>query len=277
MACVIKPFCREKARADEFLITASVSLLTIDLRKKKWYPHKLAVFWKKRKAKYSTKPVAWFGGIENGDRGVHFWPEPDPVDSKLTLLKNPQDEMTEYQEKQWNILICNVSRNGRHQLLATGCIDISNYITERPGKVDVTVTLKPAIKKVLSGKIEFELSWAMHEDDLSHPTDQEIWEEIMKEAQEEQARRKAEGKMAKHKSSRKGRKSKPGGSSGTDIATEEHKRKAKNGKPGGSCGTDIVAEENKMKVKNSKHGCLSGADIAAEEDKRKAKTGKGGG
>ena len=51
------------------------------------------------------------------------------------------------------------------QLLATGCIDISNYITERPGKLDVTVTLKPAIKKVVSGKIEFELSWVMQEDD----------------------------------------------------------------------------------------------------------------
>ena len=59
------------------------------------------------------------------------------------------------------IIIC----FGHHQLLATGCIDISNYITEMPGKVDVTVTLKPAIKKVVSGKIEFELSWIIQEDD----------------------------------------------------------------------------------------------------------------
>ena len=44
-------------------------------------------------------------------------------------------------------------------------VDISNYITEMPGKVYVTVTLKPAIKKVVSGKIEFELSWVMEEDD----------------------------------------------------------------------------------------------------------------
>ena len=36
MTCVLKPFLREKARADYFLITASVSLLTIDLREKKW-------------------------------------------------------------------------------------------------------------------------------------------------------------------------------------------------------------------------------------------------
>ena len=58
-----------------------------------------------------------------------------------------------------------MSPSGRHQLLATGCIDISNYITERPGKLEVTVTLKPAIKRVVSGKIEFELSWVMQEDD----------------------------------------------------------------------------------------------------------------
>lgn len=43
-----------------------------------------------------------------------------------------------------------VAHSGCHQLLATGCIDIRNYITETPGKVDVTVTLKPAIKKVVS-------------------------------------------------------------------------------------------------------------------------------
>ena len=57
-----------------------------------------------------------------------------------------------------------MSPSGRHELLAAGCIDISNYITEMPGKVYVTVTLKPAIKKVVSGKIEFELSWVMQED-----------------------------------------------------------------------------------------------------------------
>ena len=54
-----------------------------------------------------------------------------------------------------------MSPSGHHELLATGCIDVSNYITEAPGKVDVTVTLKPAIKKVVSGEIKFELSWVM--------------------------------------------------------------------------------------------------------------------
>ena len=58
-----------------------------------------------------------------------------------------------------------MSPSGRHELLATDCIDISNYITGMPGKVYVTVTLKPAIKKVVSGKIEFELSWVMQGDD----------------------------------------------------------------------------------------------------------------
>ncbi|CAH3147522.1 unnamed protein product [Pocillopora meandrina] len=250
MACVLIPFRRKKARADNFLITASVSLLNVELRKKRWYPHKLAVFWKKRKAKYSTKPLAWFGGVANDYRGVHFWPEPDPVAGKLTLLKNSEDEMTEYLEKQWNIFICNVSPSGCHQLLATGCIDISNYITEMPRKVEVTVTLKPAIKKVVSGKIEFELSWIIQEDDrVVHPTDEEIWEEIMQEVREEQARRKAEGKTAKQKSLKKRRHRKCGCSSDTDIATEEDKKKDKSNKVGCSSGTKIaVAGEDKETI-----------------------------
>ncbi|CAH3147349.1 unnamed protein product, partial [Pocillopora meandrina] len=283
MACVLIPFPREKARTDNFLITASVSLLDVELRKKRWYPHKLAVFWKKRKAKYSTKPVAWFGGIKNGNRGVHVWPEPDPVDSKLTLLKNQEEEMTEYQEKQWNIFICNVSHSVRHQLLATGCIDISNYIKERPGKLDVTVTLKPAIKKVVSGKIEFELSWVMQENDqVIHPTDEEIWEEIMQEVREEQARRKAEGKTAKYKSLKKRRSRKRGCSSGTDITAEEDKKKdkntefAENNEFGGSSGTDIAPGEDKKKDKNNEFGCSSGTDIAPGEDKKKDKNNEFG-
>lgn len=71
------------------------------------------------------------------------------MDTKFTLLRNPEDEMTEYQEKQWKIFIC-VLQWSLYELLATGCIDISNYIAKTPGKVDVTVTLKPAIKKVVS-------------------------------------------------------------------------------------------------------------------------------
>lgn len=270
MACVLLPFRREKARADEFLITASISLLHVELRKKKWHPHKLAVFWKKRKAKYSTKPVAWFAGIENANRGVHFWPEPDSVDSKLTLLKNPEDEMTEYQEKQWNIFICNVSRNGRHQLLATGCIDISNYVTEKPGKVDVTVTLQPAIKKVVSGKIEFELSWVIQEEDpVIHPTDEEIWEEIMQEAREEQARRKAEGKTEKYQSLKKARNRKHGHSSATDIAAEEDRKKTEKNDASCSSSTDIAADEDKKETEKGDVSCSSSTGIAAEEDRKK--------
>ena len=49
-----------------------------------------------------------------------------------------------------------MSRRGRNQLLATGCFNISDYVTEKPGKADVTVTLQ--IEKVISGKVEFELS-----------------------------------------------------------------------------------------------------------------------
>ena len=57
-----------------------------------------------------------------------------------------------------------MSAGGRHKLLTTGCIDIIDYISKKSRKFDVTVTLKPAIKNVLSGKIEFELSSFIQED-----------------------------------------------------------------------------------------------------------------
>ena len=80
------------------------------------------------------------------------------------------------------------------------------------------------------------------------PTDEEIWEEIMQEVREEQARRKAEGKTAKYKSLKKRRCRKCGCSSNTDIATEEDKKKDKNNEVGCSSGTNIAVGEDKETI-----------------------------
>ena len=57
-----------------------------------------------------------------------------------------------------------MSAGGWHKLLATGWINIIDYISKKPWKFDVTVTLKLAIKNFLSGKIEFELSSVIQKD-----------------------------------------------------------------------------------------------------------------
>ena len=87
---------------------------------------------------------------------------------------------------------------------------------------------------------------------LYSPTDEEIWEEIMQEVREEQARRKAEGKTAKYKSLKKRRSRKFGCSSDTDIAAKEDKKKAENNEVGCPIGTNIAAEEDIKK--NEQHG-----------------------
>ena len=84
---------------------------------------------------------------------------------------------------------------------------------------------------------------------LYSPTDEEIWEEIMQEVREEQARRKAEGKTAKYKSLKKRRSRKRGCSSHANIAPEEDRKKAENDEVGSSSGTNIAAEED---IKNNK-------------------------
>ena len=83
---------------------------------------------------------------------------------------------------------------------------------------------------------------------LYSPTDEEIWEEIMQEVREEQARRKAEGKTAKYKSLKKRRCRKCGCSSNTDIATEEDKKKDKSNEVGCSSGTNIAVGEDKETI-----------------------------
>ena len=83
---------------------------------------------------------------------------------------------------------------------------------------------------------------------LYSPTDEEIWEEIMQEVREEQARRKAEGKTAKYKALKKRRHRKHGCSSDTDIATEEEKKKDKSNKVGCSSGTKIAVGEDKETI-----------------------------
>ncbi|KAJ7318893.1 EH domain binding protein 1 [Desmophyllum pertusum] len=209
---ILRNFRRNKAEASDFQITASVSSLTIECVKDKWQPNKLVIVWHKEKSKASTKSVPWQSGHINPYRGVHVWPEPDPVKTDITLVKNcnmwpepdpvqtkfthrvifvstgsgsnTQGELLQYQDKKWNIFVQNLSPSGRHKVLATGSIDINDYISEDPKTFDITVTLKPANRNVVSGSIEFQLSSVLLEDGLPRRTDKEIFDEIMEDAKE---------------------------------------------------------------------------------------------
>jgi len=57
-----------------------------------------------------------------------------------------------------------VSPSGKRKVIAVGSLDISEYITEEPTSHDITVTLKPVKKAVLSGSLEFTLSSVILED-----------------------------------------------------------------------------------------------------------------
>ena len=57
-----------------------------------------------------------------------------------------------------------VSPSGKRKVIAVGSLDISEYIMEEPTSHDITVTLKPVKKSVLSGSLEFTLSSVILED-----------------------------------------------------------------------------------------------------------------
>ena len=57
-------------------------------------------------------------------------------------------------------------KDGRRQVIAIGCIDLADYISQTNKTFDMTVTLKPAMKNVLSGTMEFNLTSVMLEDGI---------------------------------------------------------------------------------------------------------------
>ena len=59
-----------------------------------------------------------------------------------------------------------MSSSGKRKVIAFGSLDISEYIMEEPTSHDITVTLKPVKKTVLSGSLEFTLSSVILEDGI---------------------------------------------------------------------------------------------------------------
>ena len=80
----------------------------------------------------------------------------------------------QYQSINWHRLSSNaidshrssISSIGYALVIATGCIDLADYISETNKTFEITVTLKPAMKNVLSGTMEFNLTSVMLEDGI---------------------------------------------------------------------------------------------------------------
>ena len=59
-----------------------------------------------------------------------------------------------------------VSPSGKRKVIAVGSLELSEYIKEEPARYDITVTLKPVKKSVLSRSLQFILSSIMLEDGI---------------------------------------------------------------------------------------------------------------
>ena len=59
-----------------------------------------------------------------------------------------------------------VSPSGKRKVIAVGSLDLSEYIKEEPTSHDITVTLRPVKKSILSGSLQFILSSIMLEDGI---------------------------------------------------------------------------------------------------------------
>ncbi|CAH3041712.1 unnamed protein product [Porites lobata] len=179
MSSVIQKIKRNKSNARDFQITASVNLLTIECQPDKWHPNKLIILWGQQNKSCQTKPVPWQPGFVYPYRGTHVWPEPDPVKNTFKVFKNTKRAGNYYEDRPWKIVVKNECKDGRRQLIATGCIDLADYISQTNKTFYMTVTLKPAMKNVLSGTIDFNLTVTPCQ---RNEESQEIFREIMADA-----------------------------------------------------------------------------------------------
>ena len=59
--------------------------------------------------------------------------------------------------------------SGQHEVIARGCIDVADYISETRKTYELAVTLTPAKKNVFSALIEFSFTSVMIQDGIQLP------------------------------------------------------------------------------------------------------------
>ncbi|KAL9988985.1 hypothetical protein ACROYT_G003486 [Oculina patagonica] len=171
MTSVWKRLQRVGKKASKFQFTASYQSLTVEcVRGGKWQPNKLVVVWTRRKRRKLTKPMSWQPGISNPFRGIIVWPEPDPVDINVTLYKDSKPD-SQFEDKEWTFVIEDESPNGRRKPIATGNINMVDYVSVESRTFDVTLTMKVASKKLVSASLEFNLTCVLIKEGMATDDD----------------------------------------------------------------------------------------------------------
>ncbi|KAK2565876.1 EH domain-binding protein 1 [Acropora cervicornis] len=147
MSSVWKRLQRVGKKASKFQFTASYQSLSVEcVRGGKWLPNKLVVVWtrrKRRKAIKDSKPNSAF------------------EDKEWTFVIEDVSELMNSKE----------SQTGRRKPIATGVINMVDYVSTESRSFDITLTLKVASKKLVSATLDISLSCVLIKEGMATDDD----------------------------------------------------------------------------------------------------------
>ncbi|XP_076099632.1 EH domain-binding protein 1-like isoform X4 [Mytilus galloprovincialis] len=141
--------------ASKFQFTASYQELEVECTKK-WQPNKLCIVWTRRSRRKSSQLHTWEPTIQNPYNGMVTWTVPENVETQVTLFRDSRH--AEYEDKEWTFLLEDQARGGRRKIIASAPINMKDYASDVPTQHTMTITLKPATKKIVKATIQLTLS-----------------------------------------------------------------------------------------------------------------------
>lgn len=152
----IRKIKRVGKKATKFQYSATYNSVVVECHSEKWCPHMICVAWHRRGRRIVSQILPWLPSPDNTLRGLVVWPEPEVVESTVTLYKGPKDKS--YEHKEWDFSVIDVDPDGHRKVLATTSVDMVRYASALPFEHELQLKLKPVSRKIKKILLEVSLS-----------------------------------------------------------------------------------------------------------------------
>ena len=140
-------------KAYKFEYTLTLHSLAVEVSRPKFSPNHVSVAFSRRGKRLHSKLLKWEPSINKPTHGYVVWPEPEPLTTVVTLYKGTKDK--NYECKEWDVSIIEVTREGKKKLLGKKCINMSEYTGDVVGNSqDLKLRLDPSGRRMKSLSVD---------------------------------------------------------------------------------------------------------------------------
>ena len=144
-------------KAYKFEYTLTLHSLAVEVSRPKFSPNHVSVAFSRRGKRLHSKLLKWEPSINKPTHGYVVWPEPEPLTTVVTLYKGTKDK--NYECKEWDISIIEVTREGKKKLLGKKGINMSEYTGDVVGNSqDLKLRLDPSGRRMKSLSVDCSLN-----------------------------------------------------------------------------------------------------------------------